>query len=80
MALHHNRLMLGAEFCPSTGPAQRASRVGIPTSLSYLARWRPGTDIPLTLELGFMQVAGNLGSGFAIEARHQVVVGVVYHF
>jgi hypothetical protein len=54
--------------------------VVIPTSLSYLARWRPGTDVPLTLELGFMQLGGKLGSGFEMEARHQVVVGADYHF
>ena len=39
----------------------------IPTSLAYLARWRPGTDVPVTLELGFMQRGGNLASGFDMK-------------
>jgi hypothetical protein len=80
MAPHHNRLMLGAEFARQPRQLKEVPGVAIPTSLSYLARWRPGTDIPLTLELGFMQLGGNLGSGFDMEARHQVVVGVGYHF
>jgi hypothetical protein len=30
--------------------------------------------------LGMMQLGNNLGSGFDLEARHQVVFGANYHF
>ena len=79
-APHHNRLMLGAEFARQPRQLKEVPGVVIPTSLGYLVRWRPGTDVPVTLELGFMQLGGNLGSGFDMEARHQVVVGACYHF
>ena len=80
MAPHNNRLMLGAEFARQPRQFKEVPGVVIPTSIGYLVRWRPGTDAPLTLELGFMQLGGNLGSGFDMEARHQVAVGVGYHF
>lgn len=79
-APQHNHLMLGAEFACQPRQLREVPGVVIPTSLGYLARWRPGIDVPLTLELGFLQLGGNLGSGFDMEARHQVVVGVGYQF
>jgi hypothetical protein len=54
----------------------------VPPTLSYMIRWRPGSDVPLTLELGFglVQLGNNLGAGFDMEARHQLIVGGSYHF
>ena len=52
----------------------------VPTSLSYLVRWKPGSDLPLTLELGLVQLGNSLGVGFDMEARHQIIIGANYHF
>ena len=79
-APQHSRLTLGAEFARQPRQLKEVPGTVVPTSLSYLARWQPGNDVPLTLELGLMQLGGNLGSGFDMEARHQVVLGVNYHF
>jgi len=76
----HSRLMLGAEFACQPRELKEVPGVVVPTSLSYLARWSPAGDHPLTLELGVMQLGGDLGSGFDMEARHQVVLGASYHF
>lgn len=79
-APQHSRLMLGAEFARQPRQLKEVPGVVVPTSLSYVARWQPGSDVPLSLQLGFVQLGGNLGSGFDMEARHQVVLGVNYHF
>ena len=79
-APRHSRLMLGSEFACQPRHLKEVPGVVVPTSLSYVARWSPANDHPLTLELGFVQLGGNLGFGFDMEARHQVVLGATYHF
>lgn len=79
-APRHSRLTLGAEFARQPRQLKEVPGVVIPTSLSYIARWHPASDLPLTFELGFVQFGNNLGSGFDLEARHQVVLGIGYHF
>lgn len=79
-APRHSSLTLGAEFARQPRQLKEVPGVVIPTSLSYVARWHPGNDLPLTLELGFVQFGNNLGSGFDMEARHQAVLGIGYHF
>lgn len=76
----HSRLMLGAEFASQPRQMKEVPGVVVPTSLAYVARWSPAGDNPITLELGFMQLGGNLGSGVDMEARHQAVIGINYHF
>ncbi len=76
----HSRLTLGAEFACQPRQLKEVPGTVVPTTLSYLARWRPGSDVPLTLELGLMQLGNNLGAGFDMEARHQIVLGANYHF
>jgi hypothetical protein len=79
-APQHSHLTLGAEFARQPHQLKEVPGVVVPTSLSYVARWQPGTEFPLSLQLGFVQLGGDLGSGFDIEARHQVVLGINYHF
>jgi hypothetical protein len=79
-APRHSRLMLGSEFARQPRQLKEVPGVVVPTSLSYVARWSPANDHPLTLELGMMQLGNNLGSGFDLEVRHQVVFGANYHF
>ena len=79
-APRHSRLMLGAEFASQPRQMKEVPGVVVPTSLAYVARWTPAADRPLTLELGMMQLGNNLGSGMDMEARHQVVIGINYHF
>ena len=79
-APQHSRLTLGAEFARQPRQLKEVPGTAVPTTLSYLARWQPGNDVPLTLELGVVQLGGNLGAGFDIEARHQIVLGASYHF
>lgn len=76
----HSRLMLGAEFASQPRQMKEVPGVVVPTSLAYVARWSPAGDNPISLELGFMQLGGNLGSGVDLEARHQAVIGINYHF
>lgn len=79
-APRHSRLMLGSEFARQPRQLKEVPGVVVPTSLAYVARWSPASDHPLTLEVGMMQLGNNLGSGFDMEARHQVVLGASYHF
>ena len=79
-APQHSRLTLGAEFARQPRQLKEVPGTVVPTSLSYLARWQPGSDVPLTLELGMMQLGNNLGKGFDIEARHQLIIGANYRF
>lgn len=79
-APQRSHLMLGAEFSQEPRQLKEVPGVVIPTTLSYVARWRASDEFPLTLEVGVMQLGGNLGSGFDMEARHQVVLGVGYRF
>jgi hypothetical protein len=79
-APRHSRLTLGSEFARQPRQLKEVPGVVVPTSLSYVARWSPGSDHPLTLEFGMMQLGNNLGSGFDLEPRHQVVLGACYHF
>lgn len=79
-APRHSRLMLGPEFASQPRQMKEVPGVVVPTSLAYVARWTPAGDRPLTLELGILQLGGNLGSGVDMEARHQAVIGINYHF
>jgi hypothetical protein len=79
-APQHSRLTLGAEFATQPQRLKEVPGTVIPTALSYLVRWKPGSDIPLTLELGLVQLGNNLGAGFDMEARHQLILGANYHF
>ncbi len=79
-APRHSRLTLGAEFARQPRQLKEIPGAVVPTTLSYLARWQSGNDIPLTLELGLVQLGNNLSPGFDLEARHQVVLGATYHF
>jgi hypothetical protein len=76
----HSRLTLGAEFARQPRQLKEVPGTVVPTTLSYLIRWRPGSDVPLTLELGMVQLGNNLGSGFDMEAKHQLIIGASYHF
>jgi hypothetical protein len=76
----HSRLTLGAEFARQPRQLKEVPGTVVPTTLSYLVRWRPGSDVPLTLEFGLVQLGNNLGAGFDMEARHQIVLGATYHF
>ena len=76
----HSRLTLGAEFARQPRQLKEVPGTVVPTTLSYLIRWRPGSDVPLTLELGLVQLGNNLGAGFDMEARHQLIIGASYHF
>jgi hypothetical protein len=76
----HSRLTLGAEFAKQPRQLIEVPGTVVPTTLSYLARWQPGSDVRLTLELGLVQLGNNLGAGFDMEARHQLIIGATYHF
>jgi hypothetical protein len=79
-APRHSRLMLGAEFAQQPRELKEVPGPVVPTTLSYLARWQSASDRPLTVELGLAQLGGNLTPSYDLEARHQVVLGVGYHF
>ncbi len=79
-APRHSRLMLGSEFARQPRQLKEVPGVIVPTSLSYVARWSSGSDRPLAVEVGVVQLGGNLASAFDMEARHQVVLGLGYHF
>lgn len=76
----HSHLMLGAEFAQQPRELKEVPGTVVPTTLSYLARWRSGGDRPLTLELGLAQLAGDLAPGVDLQARHQLILGIGYHF
>lgn len=76
----HSHLMLGAEFAQQPRQLKEVPGTVVPTTLSYLARWRSWGDHPLILELGLAQFGGQLAPDFNVQARHQVILGVGYHF
>lgn len=79
-APRHSRLMLGAEFAQQPRELKEVPGTVVFTTLSYLARWRSTGDRPFTLELGLAQLGGQLAPGFDLQARHQVILGIGYHF
>lgn len=76
----HSRLTMGAEFARQPRQLKEVPGPVVPTTLAYFARWRPGTDIPMTFDVGMMQLGGKLAPGYDLEARHQLVLGVGYRF
>ena len=81
-----SRLMLGMEFAQQ--PRQLKEVPGpffptgatIPTTLAYFVRVRPGGDTPVNFDFGVVQLAGRIGSGLDLQARHQLTMGVSYQF
>lgn len=76
----HSRLMLGAEFARQPRELKEVPGTVVPTTLSYLARWRSSGDRPLTLDLGLVHLGGQLAPASDLQATHQIVLGVGYHF
>jgi hypothetical protein len=81
-----SRLMLGMEFAQQ--PQQLKEVPGpffptgatIPTTLAYFVRVRPGGDAKVNLDFGIVQLAGRIGPGFDLQARHQFTMGASYQF
>lgn len=82
----HTKFLLGVEFLQEPRhfkevPGEFFSTTAIvPTTLSYFARIRPGNELPLSVDLGLVQLGGNLGPGWDIQARHQFTMGMSYQF
>jgi hypothetical protein len=81
-----SKLLLGMEFLQQPphfkevpGPVFTTSAT-VPTTLSYFVRVRPGGDAPFNLDFGVVQLGGNLGTAWNIQARHQFTMGVSYRF
>src|SRR5579864_1641688 len=74
------KLLLGAEFAQQPHQLKEVPGVTVPTTLSYFLRWQTGSDHPLNLDLALLQLAGKIGPGFDLQARHQFTIGVSYRF
>jgi hypothetical protein len=82
----HSKLVLGTEF--SQQPRQLKEVPGplfpttatIPTTLAYFVRVQPGSDAPVHLDFGVVQLAGKVGPFGDLQARHQFTLGVSYRF
>jgi hypothetical protein len=81
-----SKVLLGMEF--SQQPRQLKEVPGplfpttatIPTTLAYFIRVHPGSDVPLNLDFGVVQLAGKIGPTLDLQARHQFTTGVSYRF
>ncbi len=82
----HTNFLLGAEFLQQPRqfkevPGQFFSTTAIvPTTLAYFVRIRPGNELPWSVDLGLVQLGGNLGPGWNIQARHRFTMGISYRF
>lgn len=82
----HIKLLLGAEFLQQPRhfkevPGQFfATSATVPTTLCYWVRIKPGSNSPVQFDFGVVQLGGNLGPDWNIQARHQSTAGISYHF
>src|SRR5580704_5790652 len=83
-------ILLGSEVLQEPHRVQGLPGIGIPTTLTYVARVVPGGALPmhgwgvesprLTVDFGVAQVAGNVAPGINLQARHQFALGITYGF
>jgi len=82
----HSKLVLGLEFAQQPRQLKEvpgvffATTATIPTTLAYFARIRPGSDVPVNLDFGVVQLAGRVGPVLNFEARHQFTLGFSHRF
>lgn len=82
----HSKLTLGMEFAQQPRQLKEvpgpffATTATIPTTLAYFARVRTGSDSPLNLDFGVVQLAGKIGPALDLQARHQFTMGISYRF
>jgi hypothetical protein len=82
----HSRLDVGAEISQQPRslkevPGQYFSTTAtIPTTLAFFFRVHPRGDVPLAAQFGVAQLAGKVGPGMDLQARHALILGVSYRF
>lgn len=81
-----SKLLLGMEYLQQPRRLKEVpgqffpTSATVPTTLSYFVRLLPGADVPFNLDFGIVQLGGNLGTAWNIQARHQFTLGVSYRF
>lgn len=79
-----SKLLLGMEYLQQPRRLKEVpgqffpTSATVPTTLSYFVRLQPGGDLPFNLDFGVVQLGGNLGTAWNIQARHQFTLGVSY--
>ena len=58
----------------------RGPQLNIPTTLTYAARFTPNWEHKVNFDVGVAQIAGQIGPGTDLKARHQAGVQVSYAF
>ena len=82
----HSKLVLGAEFAQQPHQLKEVpgpffpTTATVPTTLAYFVRIKPGSDLPVNLDFGIVQLAGKLGPALDLQARHQFTMGFSYRF
>ena len=80
------KLLLGMEFLQEPRHFKEVpgqffpTSATVPTTLAYWVRVQTISDIPVNLDFGIMQLGGNLGPAWNLQARHQFTMGVSYKF
>ncbi len=73
-------LVLGSEFAQQPRYIQNLPGATLPTTLTYFARIIPNSDVPLNIDFGVAQAAGEIAPGVNVGARHQFAMGISYQF
>ncbi len=82
----HSKLVLGMEFAQQPRQLKEVpgpffpTTASVPTTLAYFIRIKPGSDVPVNLDFGVVQLAGKLGPALDLQARHQFTTGISYRF
>lgn len=83
-------ILLGSEILQEPRRVEGLPAAVVPTTITYAVRIVPGGALPLhgwgeesprlAIDLGVAQAAGNVAPGIALQARHQLAIGITYGF
>lgn len=82
---HRNTIVFASEAAhqphhPYMFDGVRGTKLNIPTTLTYAARYIPNWKYKVNFDVGVAQIAGQVAPGVDLKARHQVGVQMSYAF
>ncbi len=82
---HKNSIIFASEAAhqphhPYMFDGVRGTKLNIPTTLTYAARFTPSWQKKMNFDVGVAQIAGQVAPGVNLKARHQIGVQTSYAF
>jgi len=72
--------VFGSEFAQQPRFIKDLPGATLPTTMTYFVRIVPVADVPLNVDFGVAQAAGEIAPGVNLKARHQFAMGITYRF